>query len=154
MRLKPEEKIRRLTAELTQVKEERKLLKRENRKLNTQLQSAQNNLQREREERKKEKQELEAWFKKRDSVEHRLKCARETCKGLRERNKQLKKALSFDSIDIWKLEDYSRVREQNKRLLLRSNYLEYENAGLRVKMDKLLKEQEKRNEQRRVTQEA
>ena len=129
--MNPDIKIERLEAKIRELTAERKQLKRELMKVNKQLILFEKEAERSEQRRLEEYMTNEAWHKQKKLLETHLRSVKAYNKDLQIRIGNLENALTFDSADIWKLNDYDRVRDLAKDYLSRWKKTEAENTRLK-----------------------
>ena len=129
--MNPEIKVERLEAKIRDMSAEMKQLKKDLTKANKQLVVLRNAAERSEQRRLEEYMANEAWHKQKILLETHIRTVKSYNNDLQIRIGNLEDALTFDSADIWKLNDYDRVRSLAREYLSRWKKTEAENTRLK-----------------------
>lgn len=124
--------IKKLKADLRQVKKEK-------RSIELKLATKVKQLERSEQQRQAEYDAGSLWHQDRDALQRKIKTLRVERDNYQGRVKLLEQALTFNPDEIWKIEDYSRLRQQNKDLLSEKKRLDDVNYHLSKENNKLRK---------------
>lgn len=124
--------IKKLKADLREVKKEK-------RSIELKLATKVKQLERSERQRQAEYDAGSLWHQDRDALQRKIKTLRAERDNYQGRVNLLEHALTFDPDEIWKIEDYSRLRQQNKDLLSEKKRLDDVNYHLCKENNKLRK---------------